>query len=137
MIPVAWANLLQDLSKFNPSPFFAWPSKQSVPSGCSYWQGVPDKALRLIMGNNLPVWPARGFSTLLTYYRYEEILITPPNATIALLDAFASIGLPITQPPQEVYDLLHTVKCHRLLTPELASATISVCLIHFCYHFLC
>jgi hypothetical protein len=84
------------------------------------------------MDNNIPVWPVRGSSMPSTYHRYEEILIAPPDVTAALLDAFASIGLTVTQPPQEVYDLARVVQCHRLLTPELAHATILVCLGDFC-----
>jgi len=66
-----------------------------------------------------------------TYHRYEDVLIAPPNITMALLDAFASVGLAVTQPPKEVYDLLHALQCHRLLTPELAHATILVRLSDF------
>ena len=67
-----------------------------------------------------------------TYHRYEEVLIAPPDVTMELLDAFASVGLVVTQPPQEVYNLLCTVQCHRLLTPELAHDTILVRLNDFC-----
>lgn len=131
MIPVAWAKLLLDLSEFNLSLFSAWPSTRRIPGGCSYWQCVPEEALRWMIDNNIPVWPVRGPSALPTYHRYEEVLIAPPGITVALLDAFASIGLAITQPPQEVYDLAHMVQCHRLLTPELVHTTILVCLRDF------
>lgn len=67
-----------------------------------------------------------------TYHRYEDVLVAPPNITTALLDAFASIGLTVTKPPQEVYDLARAVRCNRLLTPELAHATILVRLGDFC-----
>lgn len=133
MIPVAWAKLLLDLSQLDPSPFSAWPFTHGAPSGCSYWQYVPGGTLGWIMENNIPVWPVQGSSTPPTYRPYQEVLIASPNLTIALLDAFASIGLSITQPPQDVYDyLLKVSQCHRILTPELASATILVCLNSFC-----
>lgn len=83
------------------------------------------------MNNNLPIWPIQGPSTPQTYRPYQEVLIAPPNITIALLDAFAFVGLPITQPPQDLYNLLHKIQSHQLLTPELASATIMVCLYDF------
>jgi hypothetical protein len=84
------------------------------------------------MVNNVPVWPVHGFSTPPTYRPYQEILIAPPNLAVALLDAFAFIGLYVTQPPQDVFNyLLEVPQCHRILTPELASATILVCLYYF------
>ena len=126
MIPVAWAKLLLDLSGLNHSLFSAWPSTRRAPGGCSYWYRVPGEALRWIVSNNIPVWPVQGPTAPPTYHRYEEVLIAPPDITAALLDAFASIGLTITKPPQEVYDLACAVQCHRLLTPELAHATILV-----------
>lgn len=103
-----------------------------MPSGCSYWRCVPEKALKWIVDNNIPLWPIRGPSSTLAYHPYKEILIAPLNIDIALLDVFASIGLAVTQPPQEVYDLAHTIKCHQLLTPELAHSTILVCFHDFC-----
>jgi len=78
------------------------------------------------MENNIPVWPIQGPSVPPVYRRYEEVLIAPVDITTTLLDAFASIGLAVTQPPQEVYKLACVVQCHRLLTPELAHATILV-----------
>lgn len=66
-----------------------------------------------------------------TYNPYKDILIALPNTTVALLGAFVFLGLAITQPPQDVYNLLPVSQCHRLLTPELASATILVCLGNF------
>ena len=84
------------------------------------------------MENNIPVWPVRGSPMSPTYHRYEEVLIAPPDVTMELLDAFASVGLVVTQPPKEVYNLPCMVQCHRLLTPELAHATILVRLYDFC-----
>jgi len=66
-----------------------------------------------------------------TYHRYDDVLIAPPDIT-TLMDVLVSIGLAVAQPPKEVYDLVHMVQCHRLLTPELAHATILVCLNGFC-----
>jgi hypothetical protein len=132
LIPMAWAKLLFDLSKRDLTLFSAWPSTQHVSIGCSYWQGVPEEALRQIMDNNISVWPVRGSSTPLTHHRYEEVLVAPPDITMMLLDAFTSIGLIVTQPPQEVYNLTRTVRQDRLLTPELVHATILVRLGDFC-----
>ena len=126
MIPVAWAKLLLDLSGFNRSLFSAWPSTRRVPGGCSYWHCVPGEALKWIVNNNTPIWPVQRPSTPPTYHRYEEVLIAPSDITATLLDAITSIGLTVTQPPQEVYDLARAVQCYRLLTPELAHATILV-----------
>ena len=72
------------------------------------------------------------------YHRYEDVLIAPANITVAMLDAFASAGLAVTQPPQGVYDLACIVQSHKLLTPELAYANILVCLDVFCptIHFI-
>lgn len=134
MIPVAWAKLLLDLSKINHTLFLAWPSTQRVPGGCSYWQHVPGEALRWAIDNNIPIWPVQGPSILPTYHPYKEILIACPDTTMALLDALTSVGLAVTQPPQEVYDLSCAAQCHQLLTPELAHTTILVCLNNFCSH---
>ena len=49
-----------------------------------------------------------------------------PTITAELLDAFCSIGLVITQPPQDVYSLAQEIRCDQLLTPELAHETILV-----------
>ena len=132
MIPVAWAKLLLNLSGLNRSLFSTWPSTRRVPGSCSYWQCVPGEALKWIVNNNVPIWPVRGPSTLPAYHEYEEVLIVPPDITTALLDALTSTGLAVTQPPPEVYDLACAIQCHRFLTPELAHATISVCLNDFC-----
>ena len=67
-----------------------------------------------------------------TYHRYEEVLIAPPDVTMELLDAFASVGLVVTQPPKEVYNLPCMVQCRRLLTPELTHAAILVRLTDLC-----
>ena len=133
VIPVAWAELLLHLSKLNPNQFSAWPSTHPTPSGCSYWQHVPGKTLEWIMDNNVPVWPVQGSSNLPTYHPYQDIIIAPPppNIPIELLDALAFVGLLVTQPPQGVYNLPGVPKCHRLLTPELASAAIMVCIHYF------
>ena len=88
--------------------------------------------MRWIVNNNVPVWPVQGPSIPPAYHRCEEVLVAPPSITMALLDAFASVGLTITQPPQEVYDLVHEIQCHQLLTPELAHATILVRCNDFC-----
>ena len=66
------------------------------------------------------------------YHQYGDILIAPADITVELLDVFASVGLAVTQPPQEVYDLVCIVQCSKVLTPELAHATILVCLNAFC-----
>ena len=66
------------------------------------------------------------------YHRYGDILIAPVDITVELLDVFVSVGLAVTQPPQEVYDLVCVVQCSKLLTPELAHATILVCLNVLC-----
>ena len=126
MIPVAWAKLLLDLSELNLSLFLGWPSTPHMSVGCSYWQDVPRKTLQWILDNDVPLWPARG-SVPPTYHRYNKILIAPPAITMELLDAFASIGLVVSQPPQGVYDLAHGVQCHQLITPELVHTTILVC----------
>ena len=128
MIPVAWAKLLLDLSEFDRGLFSAWPSTQHVLGGCSYWLCVPGETIRWIMDNNIPVWPIQQSSMSPMYYRYEEVLIAPADITAAVLDAFASVGLAVTQPPQEVYDLACVAQSHKLLTPELAHANILVCL---------
>lgn len=80
------------------------------------------------MENDIPVWPVQVTSTPPMYLPYQKVLIAPPDTTTALLDTFAFIGLPVTKPPKELYNLLHDVQCHRLLTPELASVAILVCL---------
>ena len=126
MIPVAWAKLLVDLSKYNPSPFSAWPSAIRSPGACSYWQSVPKRALEWIVENNIPVWPVQDSSVPPTYDRYKEVLVASPTITTELLDALSSIGLAITQPPQDVYNLAQEIPCDQLLTPELARETILV-----------
>ena len=126
MIPVAWAKLLLDLSEHNPSPFSAWPSVLHPSGACSYWQSVPKRALEWIVDNNVPLWPVRGSSVPPTYGQYKKVLVAPPTITTELLDAFASIGLVITQPPQDVYNLAQEIRCDQLLTPELAHETILV-----------
>ena len=126
VVPEAWTKLLLDLSKLNLSPFSVWPSKQHVSIGCSYWRSVPAETIRWIMDKRATVWPVRGPSTPPTYHRYDDVLIAPPTITTALLDVFASVGLTVTQPPQEVYDLVYSVDHHRILTPELAHAAILV-----------
>ena len=131
MIPVAWAKLLLDLSEFDLNPFLAWPSALRIPVGCSYWQGVPRKTLQWILDNNLLLWPARE-AIPPTYHRYNEVLIAPPAIATELLDAFTSMGLIVSQPPQGVYDLIFKTQCHRLLTPELVHTTIMVRFIASC-----
>ena len=126
MIPVAWAKLLLDLSEHNPSQFSAWPSVLHPPGACFYWKGVPKRALEWIVDNNVPLWPAQGSSVPPTYRQYKEVLVAPPTITAELLDAFASVGLVITQPPQDVYNLAREIRCDQLLTPELAHETILV-----------
>ena len=131
MIPVAWAKLLLDLSERNPSRFLAWPSTSNVAGGCSYWQSVPKKALEWIMNSDVPLWPVHGSSPP-NYRRLTEILVAPPTVSLELLDALTSIGLVISQPPREIYDLACEAQCHHLLTPELAHAAILVCLYVSC-----
>ena len=131
MIPVAWSKLLLDLSERNPSRFLAWPSASNVLGGCSYWQSVPKKALEWIMSNDVPLWPVQGSSPP-NYRRLTEVLVAPPKVSVELLDAFRSIGLVVSQPPQEVYSLACEAQCHHLLTPELAHVTILVCLCASC-----
>ena len=131
---MAWAKLLLDLSKLDHSLFSVWPSTHHVSGGCSYWQCVPEKALKWIMDKNIPVWPVRQPYTLPVYHKYKAVLIAPPDITTELLDAFASTGLSVTQPPQEVYNLAHKLQFYRLLTPELVHAAILVCL-QFTYKF--
>ena len=78
------------------------------------------------MKNNIPVWPVQGSSVSPTYSRYKEVLVASPTITAELLDAFCSIGIVITQPPQDIYDLAQEIRCDQLLTPELAHETILV-----------
>lgn len=84
------------------------------------------------MDDNIPIWPVQGPSIPPTYRQYKEILIAPPDVTVLLLGAFASVGLAITQPPQDVYNLVYTIQRHRLLTPELAHAALLVRFNHLC-----